>query len=140
MSNKTEKEATWTATVTDAPTRYDGFGTTTVGLIAMRVVSKNDVRVIRLAVTPNEHLDWQRSRWSSGNFMAWNPGLWADIWATTFADLTEYHALRADVVAFDSEVYLASDDATASVDYILDALREERIEKCQAQQLARVTG
>jgi hypothetical protein len=53
---------------TDAPERYDGFGTETiseVGVSRLAMASGNAVRLVRIR---QEHDDWQTARYSSGSY------------------------------------------------------------------------
>ena len=57
---------TMVTTYTTAPQVYDGFGTYTVAVVG---TARNlPIREVR---TPEQHAEWQRSRYSSGLFFAW---------------------------------------------------------------------
>lgn len=52
-------------TYTDAPEVYDGFGTMTIS----KNQGKTRQGLVRCVETPSEHLDWQRMRYGSGNYL-----------------------------------------------------------------------
>lgn len=53
---------------TDAPPTYDGFGTRTMRIMAL-IKSATGPRPLRLVEIPDEHADWQRSRYESGGYL-----------------------------------------------------------------------
>lgn len=62
-------------TYTDAPERYDGFGTKTVKILG--TISAG--RPVRLVETPDEHIEWQRTRYGSGMYFAADETEWQRI-------------------------------------------------------------
>lgn len=53
-------EATYILAETDAPVRYDGFGTLTI------YEGTRDGKPIRYVLIQEDHLDWQEARYRSG--------------------------------------------------------------------------
>ncbi len=53
-------------TYTDAPDRYDGFGTRTVRIIGTMTCGSHAGQPVREVQTPAEHVQWQRLRYMSG--------------------------------------------------------------------------
>lgn len=60
---------TFATTFTDAPTDYDGFGTTTIKLTG----EKTNRGPVREVSTPKKHANWQRNRYESGCYLALDP-------------------------------------------------------------------
>lgn len=61
-------------TYTTAPADYDGFGTTTIG-----VVGRTAGRTVRHVRTPAAHTDWQRNRyWSGAIYLVATAEQWAE--------------------------------------------------------------
>lgn len=58
-------------TFTDAPVAYDGFGTKTI-----RVLGKRRGKEVRIVETPEEHAQWQRDRYASGLYFAFDRRMW----------------------------------------------------------------
>jgi hypothetical protein len=58
-------------TFTDAPKAYDGFGTKT-----LRVLGKRRGKEVRIVETPEEHAQWQRDRYASGLYFAFDRRMW----------------------------------------------------------------
>lgn len=56
-------------TYTDAPRDYDGFKTFTVYEIGL-IDSPMGMRPVRKVQTPDEHAQWQRSRYASGGYLS----------------------------------------------------------------------
>ena len=72
MSPETKLEVqigTWKATYilaeTDAPIRYDGFGTLTI-YEGARPLPGDTTKTIRYVLVQEDHLDWQEARYRSG--------------------------------------------------------------------------
>jgi hypothetical protein len=67
------RPAEWT--LTDAPACYDGFGTRTARVLVLPPDGwhgNGRGGPVREVETPKEHVEWQRSRYSSGLY-AWEP-------------------------------------------------------------------
>ena len=62
-------------TYTDAPTDYDGFGTTTVREVGRTTRGAT----VRLVSTPPEHMQWQRDRYASGLHLYADENRWSEI-------------------------------------------------------------
>lgn len=56
-------------TYTDAPPRYDGFGTRTRKVLGF-LRGPLGARAVREVETPQEHLSWQRGRYQSGMYLS----------------------------------------------------------------------
>jgi len=66
-----------TITITDAPPDYDGFGTRDVGPVGELGTTKRGP--LRRVATPDRHVEWQRTRYSSGLHIACSPEKFAEI-------------------------------------------------------------
>jgi len=58
-------------TFTDAPEDYDGFGTKT-----LKVLGQRRGKTVRVVETPEEHAQWQRDRYASGLYFAFDRKMW----------------------------------------------------------------
>jgi hypothetical protein len=71
-----QERVTYIRTLTTAPDDYDGFGTRTVRIAGWLQRTDREPEEVRLVETPEEHVDWQRGRYSSGIYLVNTPEQW----------------------------------------------------------------